>query len=292
MTSASTRVESTDGVSLAVFESGDPAKPTVVAVHGYPDTHTLWDRVVELLEDEFHVVTYDVRGVGESDKPVGRGNYVIEQLLDDLAAILDAVAPDQKVHLLAHDWGSIQCWDAVIAPEFTDRIASFTSISGVSLDHAGVWLRTARQRPRAVVQQMLEWYYTAFFQLPGLPEFAARSGAIDAVAKFVGRFGRGTGSGGPASERTEEDMINGLELYRANMPVRLSNPVPRKTDIPVQVIAPGSDLLVSPALQTQAPEPFVSDLRISEIEGGHWVVADRPDLIAELTRAFIADLPS
>jgi pimeloyl-ACP methyl ester carboxylesterase len=290
MTGSSTRVESTDGVSLAVFESGDSANPTVVAVHGYPDTHTLWDSVVEQLADDFHVVTYDVRGVGESDKPVGRGNYVIEQLLDDLALIIDAVAPAQKVHLLGHDWGSIQCWDAVSNPEFTDRVASFTSISGVSLDHAAVWLRTARQRPFAVAQQLLESYYTAFFQLPGLPEFAARSGVIDRVAKVVGRLGRGTNSGGPASERSEEDMINGLELYRANMPVRFSNPVPRKTDIPVQVIAPGGDLLVSPALQTQAPEPFVTDLRISEIAGGHWVVVDSPDLIAELTKEFITNL--
>ena len=35
--------------SLAVYESGDPTAPTVVAVHGYPDNHTVWDGVAALL---------------------------------------------------------------------------------------------------------------------------------------------------------------------------------------------------------------------------------------------------
>ena len=37
MTTPTRHVLSTDGVSLAVYETGDPERPTVVAVHGYPD---------------------------------------------------------------------------------------------------------------------------------------------------------------------------------------------------------------------------------------------------------------
>src|SRR5438309_1175852 len=73
MTARLRRVTSTDGVTLAVYEHGDPAAPTIVAVHGYPDNHSVWDGVVELLSDRFHVVTYDVRGAGASDKPSARG---------------------------------------------------------------------------------------------------------------------------------------------------------------------------------------------------------------------------
>jgi pimeloyl-ACP methyl ester carboxylesterase len=59
-------ITSTDGVTLRVYESGPPSAPTVVCVHGYPDNHTLWDGVVAELALRYHVVSYDVRGAGES----------------------------------------------------------------------------------------------------------------------------------------------------------------------------------------------------------------------------------
>ncbi len=60
------------GVSLLVREHGDPAAPTVVLVHGFPDTSRLWDEVVERLQGRYHVVTYDVRGMGRSTRRGGR----------------------------------------------------------------------------------------------------------------------------------------------------------------------------------------------------------------------------
>jgi len=54
------------GLSLAVQERGRAGAPTVILVHGYPDNHHLWDLVAEHLEADHHVVTYDVRGAGES----------------------------------------------------------------------------------------------------------------------------------------------------------------------------------------------------------------------------------
>ncbi|MFC7612955.1 alpha/beta fold hydrolase [Actinokineospora soli] len=58
-------------VELAVFEQGDPAAPTVLLVHGYPDTHRMWDGVAARLAEDYHVVRYDVRGAGASSAPAG-----------------------------------------------------------------------------------------------------------------------------------------------------------------------------------------------------------------------------
>jgi hypothetical protein len=80
-------ITSTDGVRLAVQEHGDRANPTLVAVHGYPDNHTVWDGLVPLLSDRLHVVTYDVRGAGGSDRPAARSAYRIEQLVQDLGGV-------------------------------------------------------------------------------------------------------------------------------------------------------------------------------------------------------------
>jgi NAD(P)-dependent dehydrogenase (short-subunit alcohol dehydrogenase family)/pimeloyl-ACP methyl ester carboxylesterase len=278
------RVTSGDGTTLAVFASGDPNQPTVVAVHGYPDNHTVWDGVVAILAAQYHVVTYDVRGSGESDKPRERAAYRMERLVDDLAAVLDAVSPERPVHLLAHDWGSMQAWPAVTDPRFAHRIASFTSISGPSLDYAAHWMR---RHPGAGARQAMRSYYMALFQLPALPEAAWHSGAVDAFTRLTDRVGRSAVASTAAHHRTEADKINGLALYRANLLRRLSRPDPQHTDVPVQIIAPRQDVFATVALAIQAPAPFVSNLRTRTIAGGHWVISDRPDVIARCTSEFV-----
>src|SRR5690242_7185706 len=122
MTVTTKDIISTDGVALHVHESGPPDAPTLVCVHGYPDDHTLWDGVAIELAGRYHVASYDVRGAGESGKPRNREAYRLDQLVRDLAAVIDAVSPDRPVHLLAHDWGSVQAWHAVTGRRLHDRI--------------------------------------------------------------------------------------------------------------------------------------------------------------------------
>ncbi|EUA34410.1 alpha/beta hydrolase family protein [Mycobacterium xenopi 3993] len=59
-----TNVTASDGVTLAVHPYGeiDQRRPTILAVHGYPDNHHVWDGVAAELADRYNVVTYDVRG--------------------------------------------------------------------------------------------------------------------------------------------------------------------------------------------------------------------------------------
>jgi NAD(P)-dependent dehydrogenase (short-subunit alcohol dehydrogenase family)/pimeloyl-ACP methyl ester carboxylesterase len=282
-------VPSTDGVQLAVYETG-PADgteaPVVVAVHGYPDNHTVWDGVVAELSDRFRVVTYDVRGTGESSKPAQRAAYRMPNLVDDLGAVLDAVSPDAPVHLLAHDWGSIQAWAAVTDEHLADRIATFTSISGPSLDHAAAWLRAGYRHPRAALRQLLDSCYIFAFQLPRAPEALLRSGRLDRLLAAGEALHRSALSRHGRPQRGEAEKLNGLQLYRANMLPRLTRPQPRPTRIPVQVLAPRGDLFVSVPLQTQAPVPYAARLTTKVIAGGHWVIVDRPDVIARHVAEF------
>ncbi|GAA3053715.1 hypothetical protein GCM10020000_39550 [Streptomyces olivoverticillatus] len=166
----------TDGVELCVAELGDAANPTVVLLHGYPDSKEVWSEVAERLRDRFHVVLYDVRGHGRSTAPEPlRGGFTLEKLTDDFLAVADAVSPDAPVHLVGHDWGSVQGWEFVTVGRTQRRIASFTSISGPSLDHFGHWIkeRMARPTPRRAAQLLGQgaksWYVYAL-HTPRLPE--------------------------------------------------------------------------------------------------------------------------
>ncbi len=271
-------VTARDGVRLAVQIRGVADGPTVVAVHGYPDDHSVWDGVAADLAADHRVVTYDVRGAGASGAPATGAGYRLDRLADDLAAVLDEVGPGQAVHLLAHDWGAIQSWHAVTDARFAGRIASYTSISGPCLDHIAAWYRRRGSGVRGeIARQGLRSWYTAMFRLPILPELAWRSGL----------FGRVVARAQGVPLPVVQDAVNGLALYRENIGARMAAPQVRRTTVPVQVLAPRSDRFVTPALQRSA-EPFTDNLTVREIDGGHWVVRHHPDLIARAVRTHIA----
>ena len=56
-------------VELFARTGGDPAKPPLLLLHGYPQTHAMWHRVARLLAADFSLVIPDLRGYGDSAKP-------------------------------------------------------------------------------------------------------------------------------------------------------------------------------------------------------------------------------
>ena len=270
-------------VRLAVREYGDPEAPTLVAVHGYPDNQTMWEPASRLLRQDFHVVTYDVRGAGESEAPRSRAAYVSERLVDDLVAVMDAVAPGRSVHLLGHDWGSLQLWDAVTTesedPRLRGRLASYTSISGPSLDHMARFARTAPTALRR--RQARRSWYVGWFHVPVLPELGWRAlhpliGAQ--VARREG-FPRDTRWGSELGR----DGAQGLQLYRANVIPRLRHPRAGRTDVPVQIVVPLRDpFLVPEALDAVDLDLFLSSWRRVDVDSGHWLPRTDPARVAAL----------
>jgi pimeloyl-ACP methyl ester carboxylesterase len=286
-------VAASDGVSLAVhaYTEIDRGRPTILAIHGYPDNHHVWDEVAKHVPDRFNFVTYDVRGAGESSTPAGRSGYRLTQLVADVGAVIDSLGVDW-VHLLGHDWGSVQGWAAVTDESVMGKIASYTSISGPHLNYAGRFLRSPRT-PRAVadaVRQFLASGYIWFFLCPVAPEIAIRSRATMKVFAAVERIGRSSASSPrrAASLRSVDDYINGLNLYRANMPGPILAPGTQlpQTTVPVQALVARQDHFVTPALQ-RFTGSIPAGGRVLPIEGGHWVVASHPDVIARLTSRWV-----
>ncbi|BBX62205.1 hypothetical protein MSAS_13790 [Mycobacterium saskatchewanense] len=287
---ARTTVTASDGVSLTVhaYTELDPRRPTVLAIHGYPDNHQVWDGVAATLAGRYNFVAYDVRGAGESSTPPGRSGYRLTQLVADVGAVIDSLGMG-RVHLMGHDWGSIQGWAAVTDPSVMGKIASFTSISGPHLSYAGRFLRSART-PRSVAdvaKQLLASSYIWFFLCPGLAELAIRTRATVKVFDAVERIGGSSGRRG-ASYRSIGGYLNGLNLYRANMPAALFADGKRlpQTAVPTQVLVARWDFFVSPALQR-----FTGSIppggRVVPIAGGHWAVASHPEIIGRLTGEWV-----
>lgn len=91
-------VPSSDGTMLAVQEWGVRGRPTIVLIHGYLQSHLSWSRQVGVLSRDHHVVTFDLRGHGASDKVEDASRYREDwRWADDIHAVLRATAADRPV---------------------------------------------------------------------------------------------------------------------------------------------------------------------------------------------------
>ncbi|RMI29926.1 alpha/beta fold hydrolase [Nocardia stercoris] len=280
-------------IELAVFEYGRPDGVPVVLVHGWPDTHHLWDGVIPLLAEHFRVFAYDTRGYGESSAPREVAAYRLDRLATDFFAVVEHVSPEEPVHVIAHDWGSVQIWEAVCEPGADEYVRSFTSISGPNLDHLARFLRTPLRQPspRALwhtLAQALSSAYTAFFMLPWLPDLFFRLAGSPRVWKLFLRLVEGTRPEQVhVADTLRRDMISGLRFYRANIVPRLAGPRERTTTVPVQLVVSTRDIAVRPAGYAEYAR-WTSDLVRHDLPRGHWLPFSDPAAIAGLAETFIA----
>ncbi|MEV0480612.1 SDR family oxidoreductase [Streptomyces sp. NPDC050508] len=282
----------TGGVELCVAELGDPSRPTVVLVHGYPDSKEVWSEVAGRLADRFHVVLYDVRGHGRSTAPQPlRGGFTLEKLTDDFLAVADAVSPDRPVHLVGHDWGSVQSWEFVTVERTVGRIASFTSMSGPSLDHFGHWInkRLTRPTPRRVGQllgQGAKSWYVYLLHTPVLPELAWRGPLGKRWPKILERVEK-VPSGDYPTSSLPQDAAHGAWLYRDNIRARLRRPRPDAyAHAPVQLVTPLGDAFLSERLYDEL-ELWAPGAVRHTLPAKHWIPRTRPDQLASWITEFV-----
>ncbi|MFF3013007.1 SDR family oxidoreductase [Streptomyces sp. NPDC057939] len=283
---------STGGIELCVVELGDTDRPTVVLVHGYPDSKEVWSEVAERLAARFHVVLYDVRGHGRSTAPVPlRGGFTLEKLTDDFLAVADAVSPDRPVHLVGHDWGSVQGWEFATVARTEGRIASFTSMSGPSLDHLGHWIkkRVARPTPRRAAQllhQGSKSWYVYMLHTPVLPELLWRGPLGKQWPKLLQRA-ENLPIGAYPTDSLPSDAAHGAWLYRDNVRGRVRAPrADAYAHVPVQLITPTRDDFLSERLYDDL-ELWAPDLLRRTLPAKHWIPRTRPDQVAAWISEFV-----
>ncbi|MEU1315236.1 SDR family oxidoreductase [Streptomyces tibetensis] len=295
LTGARERRVRTGEVELSVAEMGDPGRPTVVLVHGYPDSKEVWSEVAGRLAGRFHVVAYDVRGHGRSTAPRPlRGGFTLEKLTDDFLAVADAVSPDRPVHLVGHDWGSVQAWEFTTVQRTRGRIASFTSMSGPSLDHFGHWIgrRVKRPTPRRIGQllgQGARSWYVYLLHTPVLPELAWRGPLGRRWPRMLERAEKVPRGDYPTAS-LPSDAAHGAWLYRDNVRPRLRAPRPDAyAHAPVQIITPLEDRFLSERLHDEL-EQWVPHLTRRTVQAGHWIPRTRPDRLASWIEEFVASV--
>jgi pimeloyl-ACP methyl ester carboxylesterase len=101
------------GVTLNVALAGDRSSPSVILLHGFPESHRAWREVAPLLQDRLFLVMPDQRGFAGSDRPADVEAYKTEVLIDDIFALADALGLSEFA-LVGHDWGGAIAWPAAV----------------------------------------------------------------------------------------------------------------------------------------------------------------------------------
>ncbi|MGV0744571.1 SDR family oxidoreductase [Mycolicibacterium sp. XJ870] len=283
-------VDSQDGTRIAVYEQGDPDRPTLVMAHGWPDSHVLWDGVVAELGDRFNIVRYDNRGAGASDVPKPSSAYTMAKLADDFEAVIGEVSPGAPVHVLAHDWGSVSIWEYLSRPGAHDRVASFTSVSGPSTDHYGGFIFGALARPYRPVRFVRalglasRMSYWIPFSVPVIAPALMRAGLARRLQNI-------DSPDGPKfrSEQFDVDAANSLKIYRALFRTVGRTRSDHYVSIPVQTIVGDHDPVVKQRalddLSRWAPQLWQRN-----IKAGHWSPMSHPQVLAQAVTELVDHL--
>jgi pimeloyl-ACP methyl ester carboxylesterase len=293
-----------DGVLLSVDEIGPPDAPlTVVFVHGYTLSMASWafqrrTLAAELATANGHrpdarLVFYDQRGHGTS----GRGDAdrsTMEQLGDDLAAVLAARVPRGPVVLVGHSMGGMTVMAlAAVHPElFGDRVVgvALMSTSSGNLADLDFGLPDLLTRVRAAVLPVAAW---TMRRRPLLAERTRRLAAdlVSAVTRSLS-FASDVD---PALARYVDAMIAGTpvdviaEFYPAIAGLDHTAALAPLRRVPVLVLTGDGDKLIPPGHSDTLVELLRQDgaelVEYVVVPGaGHMVPLEKPD---DVTRAIV-----
>ena len=293
------RVALKTGVTLNVALAGDPAKPAVMLLHGFPESHRTWREVAPRLEDQFFLVMPDQRGFAGSDLPQEVDDYKTDTLIDDIFALADALDVE-RFALVGHDWGGAIAWGAALRND-----PRLTRLAIVNAPHPVIFQKSLIEDAD---QRAASQYITAF-RTPG---FEKAVEAMGYEAFFEKTFARHTDvSKVPESEKQQyiadwsqpgafSAMLNWYRGSRVIVPPPgVTVPLPDwllrafpKVEVPTLVIWGMKDAALLP-IQLEGLGELVNDLTSVRLpDAGHFAPWEAGDAVARALQPFLEGQPA
>jgi pimeloyl-ACP methyl ester carboxylesterase len=264
-----------------------------LCLHGFPEHAVSWRNQLPLLASlGYRAWAPNQRGYGHSSRPRETAAYAAQQLLADVAGLIDASGA-RSVTLLGHDWGGILAWlFAIRQVRPLERLVVMNAPHPVPFRAA--MRASARQRRRS--------WYVGFFQLPVVPELLLGLGGAEAIAQLIARSARDRSR----FPRTLLDVYKRnaaqpgalramIDWYRANvrgggLAAVLRGGIPI-IEVPTLLVwGTGDDALGVET--THGTERQVRDLTLRYLPGvSHWVQQEAPEAVNALLAAFLRGEP-
>ena len=268
-------------VRISYWDWGNETAPTLLLVHGGRDHARSWDRIAEVMREDYHVVALDLRGHGDSAWTQG-GNYGLPDNALDIVRVIETVGSPARV--VAHSYGG-SC-SLVAAGTYPEHFAAMVVLEGTHSLNPGedervgpAWVRRWADRLRSFETQEPRIY-------PDLEAAAERMKEAnprlpdDILAGLAGYAAKPVEGG----HMWKFDLwVNGrtsMELRRSELPAFWE-----EIACPVLLLL-GSDSH-SRRRQHATPEEHLRDVRTVEIPGaGHWMHHDQREVVLREVRGF------
>jgi pimeloyl-ACP methyl ester carboxylesterase len=276
------------GVELYVETSGDAAAPvTIVFAHGWALSMAAWTAVAEALSRSARVVRYDQRGHGRSERLSGP-RPTIDQLGDDLAAVLDQLAPSGRVGLVGHSMGGM----AILAlaarhPDHLDRVTAVALIDTSAGDLRSVTLGLPRV-PGWFMRHLMALVMRAWRRWPS---FAERQRAlVPPRRRIVRRLVRRLLFGPDA---TETAVMEGADMIQATPAYTVGSfyqalfehdklaDLERLREVPTLIMVGDQDRLTPPEHSRRMAAALPGAKLVTVPGCGHMLLTERPDIVIE-----------
>ncbi len=270
------------GLRVHYAEAGEG--PPVLLLHGWPQHHQMWRRVIGRMRQTHRLIAPDLRGFGWTDAP--RGGYDPLTFAGDQIALLDALGVEHAA-VLGHDWGGFTA--LLLAIRHPDRVGPI-----VACNSPHPWPPLGLE---GLDQTWRSWY--ALLNASPLGPALMRRG-----------FARGILRRGNVGDPFTEDDI---ETYAAPLAalsrVHVTQTLYRSyassfldaftgtyanehLTVPTLLLFGQRDVMISHRLITGGYEAHAPDLSVELVpDSGHFIVDEKPDLVADRALAlFSAEL--
>jgi pimeloyl-ACP methyl ester carboxylesterase len=281
------------GITLSCRASGAAGAPRLIFLHGFPEAAFVWDEMLAHFGTRYRCIAPNLRGFERSSAPREVEAYRAKHLVADIVALIGATGGPAAA-LVAHDWGGAVAWN--LAAQQPEAIARLVIVNS---PHPATFLRGLQHDP---VQQAASAYMN-FLCRPDAEVLLAEND----FARLFGFFSRHNPNLGWMTDAVKDcyrdvwrlGLTGGCNYYRAS-PLRpplgpndavmkiVFPPGMVTSRVPTTVVWAENDAAL-PASLVDGLETWVPDLHLARVPGAtHWIVHERPDLIAAQIEAALA----
>ena len=261
---------SANGIETYYEIHGKEGAPWLTFSHSLACSTRMWDPQIEALKSRYRILVYDTRGHGKSMAPAGA--YTLEQLADDLYALLKHLAIDSTHFVGLSMGGMIGQTFALKYPGVLRSLTLADTTSRYPADAAGVWnerIHTVETRGmQPLVQPTLERWFTEAFR-KSHPE----------VVKCIAVLIAGTPVAGYAG--------CSHALPKINLSARL-----REIKCPILVICGDKDPGTPPAMAREIHDNAPGSTLVLIADAAHLSNLEQPAEFNRALEAFLSSQPS
>ncbi|MFA5121055.1 alpha/beta fold hydrolase [Zavarzinia sp.] len=279
---------SANGLDFEVDQDGTGQKFALM-LHGFPESKYSWRAQIPVFAARGYTVwAPNLRGYGNTTRPLGRAEYTLDKLCADVAGLIDAARArgiSGPVTLVAHDWGGAIAWAFALR-----RLRPLERFVILNMPHPTLFfkaLRTFRQFRRS--------WYMFFFQLPWLPELVLGARGAKAVgdafrdmAVDKSRFPDAVLAEYRRNALKPGALTAMVNYYRANIRLRPPGAIPvPKLEIPTLMIWGEADTALGKET-TFGTQELVPKLTLRYLPNvSHWVQQEAPETVNAMIAAWL-----